>query len=117
MLLHEIAPHPHHSSDYAIDVLEASVLRLCRAALVVQGNSVHLVGKSACGRGGRQANHIHGGQPTRRAQGCQPDSVVEITIGSDSDVPKLKSTAQNLEEFGCSWKSAHRTPRWMVDAV
>ena len=46
-------------------------------------------------------------------------STVGIVMGSDSDWPTMRATADALDEFGVGWEarvlSAHRTPRTMLD--
>lgn len=129
-----------HSSSMA-DITNEAV-----TALKVPGASVHLYGKSEC-RKGRKMGHItvvaesdaqmrsrlrlllqalpSGTDeadlyaPIRRSGGfSDPNPLVSVIMGSDSDLPVMLHAAHILDDFGIPYEltivSAHRTPDRLV---
>ncbi|KAI9473420.1 MAG: phosphoribosylaminoimidazole carboxylase [Benjaminiella poitrasii] len=110
--------------------------RPCQAALISDiGATVHLYGKKEC-RPGRKMGHITlVGESMMQVQKSlkpilkeiEPDverplslsPMVGIIMGSDSDLPVMKTGAQILKDFGIPFElsivSAHRTPLRMVE--
>lgn len=120
------------------------ITRQTTAALQVPGASVHLYGKSEC-RKGRKMGHItivaesdaqlksrlrpllevlHQDEvelyaPVPRGLGfSDPNPLVGIIMGSDSDLPVMRPAARILDEFSIPYEltivSAHRTPDRLV---
>ena len=120
------------------------ITRQTTAALQVPGASVHLYGKSEC-RKGRKMGHItivaesdpqlrsrlrpllevlHQAEvelyaPVPRGLGfSDPNPLVGIIMGSDSDLPVMRPAARILDEFSIPYEltivSAHRTPARLV---
>lgn len=60
-------------------------------------------------------------RPTEAAKQAAKDPLVLVTMGSDSDLPVLKSGIDILNQFGVPWTvditSAHRTPSKMAEVA
>ncbi|KAL1919066.1 uncharacterized protein VTP21DRAFT_2447 [Calcarisporiella thermophila] len=109
-------------------------LRPCSEALLCDGATIHLYGKSEC-RPGRKMGHItvvgqtmsevHSRlRPILSTMGegdreMKVNPLVGIIMGSDSDLPVMKVGAKILRDFGVPFEltlvSAHRTPQRMAD--
>ena len=100
-----------------------------KAALVVDGASVHWYGKTP-NRLGRKHGHITVTAPGMSALASRLNAlgeslgekarpVVGVIMGSDSDLPPMRACAEMLERFGVEFEltvvSAHRTPDRMFD--
>jgi phosphoribosylaminoimidazole carboxylase len=131
-----------HSSSMA-EITEQAV-----AALEVPGASVHLYGKSECRKGRKMghitvvgesdaqlrsrirlllqalpsgvANEVDLYAPVRRSGGfSDPNPLVGVIMGSDSDLPVMRPAAHILDRFEIPYEltivSAHRTPDRLVE--
>ena len=107
---------------------EQETLKVCQNSLDIPGCTLHWYGKS--NRLGRKMGHLTlVGESMSSLYDLsfkitqllptETFPLVGIIMGSDSDLPTLKSAAEILKEFGVSFEvsivSAHRTPQRMMD--
>ncbi|KTW32047.1 phosphoribosylaminoimidazole carboxylase, ATPase subunit [Pneumocystis jirovecii RU7] len=125
------------------DDLKVEYMEICRKALIVGGSSIYLYGKKEQRRG-RKMGHItivassmseaeyklqQILQSSKISLSCfsskeifsyEKSPIVAIIMGSDSDLPTMKSAIEIFKKFDVSFVgpdiiSAHRTPRKLVE--